>query len=77
MFTLSGDVSSEPLVDRNSLLIGDKDGALYCFSLVSGKEPWKLNLGSPILAPLTLCDWELYVGDKDGFLTLYQGGTSE
>lgn len=69
--TVSGQVSSGPIVDEKNVLIADQDGFLTVFELETGKQILRLEHGSPILAPLAIIGNRIYVGDNDGNLTVY------
>ena len=71
VLTVSGQVSSGPIVDEKNVLIADEDGFLTVFELGTGKEISRFEHGPAILAPLAISDTRIYVGDNDGNLTVY------
>lgn len=69
--TLAGEMRSEPLIDKERLLLADTDGIIYCFELATGKEIWRVNHSIPITGPMAVVQDHLFVSDLEGYLTLY------
>jgi outer membrane protein assembly factor BamB len=45
-----GGVLEQPVVDRQNLYFGSRDGHCYCVNRYNGAEQWKASLGSPVIA---------------------------
>jgi outer membrane protein assembly factor BamB len=57
---------SSPVIDGNRLYQIDNGAALRAFDIDTGRELWKLNLGTVQKAPVVLADGKLYVGTESG-----------
>jgi len=68
---------ASPVVDGDRIYHVDAGSNLFAFDLNTGKEVWKLNLGTIQKASLVLADGKLYVGTENGkFFILKPGPTS-
>jgi outer membrane protein assembly factor BamB len=63
--TLDSGAWSGPLLEADTLYVGDRDGSLYAFSL-SGKKLWQKSLDGAIVSSPILMDGELAVGTDAG-----------
>ena len=68
---------ASPVIDGDRIYHVDAGSNLFAFDLKTGKELWKLNLGTIQKASLVLADGKLYVGTENGkFFILKPGPTS-
>jgi outer membrane protein assembly factor BamB len=45
-----GGILDRPVLDRQNLYFGSRDGHCYCLNRYRGTEQWKTSLGSPVIA---------------------------
>ena len=59
-----------PILLQDTAIYGGLDGSLYVVPLSGGGEVWsfKTPFGSPITAPVAVCDGRIYFGGEDGYL---------
>ena len=68
---------ASPVIDGDRIYHVDAGSNLFAFDFNTGKEVWKLNLGTIQKASLVLGDGKLYVGTENGkFFILKPGATS-
>ncbi len=67
---------SSPVIDGDRLYQIDNGSNLFAFDVMTGKELWKLNLGTIQKSSPVLADGKLYVGTESGkFYILKPGAT--
>ncbi len=71
-FQATGQITTTPLVLENMVYFGTKDGIIYALDRDSGNEIWNLDLGSPIILPITYGSEKLLVRTEDGNLIAIQ-----
>lgn len=58
--------SAEPPLPAPCGMVGAYDGTLVCFTLETGDELWRTNVGSMIKSKAVCCKGLLYVASYDG-----------
>ncbi len=65
---------SSPVLDGDRLLQVDNGANLFAFEIATGKEAWRLNLGTIQKASPVLADGKLYVGTENGKFFILKPG---
>ncbi len=68
---------SSPVIDGNRVYQIENGSRLKAFDLDSGRELWKLPLGTVQKAPLVLADGKLYVGTESGKFFIVRPGADK
>ncbi len=64
--TRAGTVDSSPEIRNDVIYFGAGDGMIYALDAATGMLRWKLEVGAPVMAPVTIADGILYAGDFSG-----------
>jgi outer membrane protein assembly factor BamB len=75
-----GSFESTPIVDGNSVYIGDMDGTFYALDLTTGQQLWKFDKGKEKIgftSAAAVRDGLVYAGDIDGELFCLNVATGE
>ncbi|MBX3171739.1 MAG: PQQ-binding-like beta-propeller repeat protein [Candidatus Eremiobacteraeota bacterium] len=65
---LPDSVNTSLLLNQERVLLGCRDGFVYCLSQLDGQILWKAPCGVPVLSSLVLQDQQLLVAGGDGHL---------
>ena len=67
-FTAGGPIRGTPAVAGGSLYFGSADGMLYALDAASGRERWRVAIGSGVSASPCVVDGMVFVTSRDGRL---------
>src|SRR5204863_9768751 len=65
---------SSPVIDGDRIYQIDNGSNLFAFDIASGKQLWKLNLGTIQKSSPVLADGKLYVGTESGKFFILKPG---
>ncbi len=75
-FACQGDIRSAPAIVGNVVYVASMDRHLYALDLATGKEKWKVKLGSMEAGP-AVKNGRVYVGDLEGKLHAVDAATGK
>lgn len=61
-----GEFTTQPLVTRGSIYVGNSDGRLSRIDTYDGGRAWAANLGSPVTGQPTIVEGRMVVGLANG-----------